>query len=169
MNKKERLEELKSLIQRLKNAPYVGSFEHLIKINNPKLNKMYKIALEMSMSESDFISLYKKNSDCPKYNRLRNLSSEKQIFTPRKMVEIPSGRQMVLMFDKSYERYNYKSMPARHKDNDGIYVGNGGSNRNSVRYPSKKRSKKVWAKFYNMFPWYAERDNWDGQTSDRMK
>lgn len=152
MNKKERLEELKTLIQHLKNAPRLHSYNHLKEINNPDLNKIYKIVLQLCLNERDFISLYEKNSNCPKYNRTHNLSPT-----------------WMFMFNKSYERSNYKSMPARHKDNDGIYVGNGGSNRNSVRYPSKKRSKKVWIKFYNMFPEYAKRDNWDGQTSDRMK
>lgn len=53
------------------------------------------------------------------------------------------------------------------RDNKGTYVGGGGSNRNKIRYPKKNRSKKVWAMFYKMFPWAAERDNWDGEKSDR--
>lgn len=55
------------------------------------------------------------------------------------------------------------------RDNKGIYVGSGGSNRNSVRYPSKKRSLRTWKIFYEMFPHLAEKDKWDGKTSKKMK
>lgn len=168
MNKKERLETLKSLIQNIKNAPYISNYKHLIEINNSELNKIYKIAIELCMSEKDFTSLYRKNSNCPKYNK-HYYHSTKQTFTPKKWVPTPTGKKLVFMFDKSYERYNYDNMPSQSRDNNGIYVGGGGENINTVRYPSKKRSKKVWAKFYNMFPLHAKEDNWDGQTSDRMK
>jgi hypothetical protein len=60
-----------------------------------------------------------------------------------------------------------KTMGVR-RDNKGVYVGGGGSNRNKVRYPSKKRSKRVWKTFYKMFPYYAERDGWDGTKSSRV-
>lgn len=53
------------------------------------------------------------------------------------------------------------------RDNKGVYVGNGGSNGNKVRYPSQKRSKRVWKIFYSMFPYYAQRDGWDGEKSSR--
>ena len=56
-----------------------------------------------------------------------------------------------------------------HRDNKGVYIGGGGSNRTKVRYPSKKRSFKTWKKFYEMFPYYAEEDGWDGKTSNKMK
>jgi hypothetical protein len=55
------------------------------------------------------------------------------------------------------------------RDNKGVYVGSGGSNRNKIRYPSKKRSLRVWKKFYEMFPWAAEADGFNGKTSKRMK
>ena len=45
----------------------------------------------------------------------------------------------------------------------------GGTNYPTVRYPSKKRSLSTWKKFYKLFPRYAERDEWDGKTSKRMK
>ena len=38
------------------------------------------------------------------------------------------------------------------RDNKGVYVGSGGSNRNSIRKPKKNRSKRVWKIFYEMFP-----------------
>ena len=55
------------------------------------------------------------------------------------------------------------------RDNKGVYVGSGGSNRNSIRYPKKARSKKTWAMFYSMFPYTAKADGWDGKTSSKMK
>lgn len=55
------------------------------------------------------------------------------------------------------------------RDNKGIYNGGGGSNRNKTRYPSTKRSLKTWKIFYEMFPYYAERDGWNGKTSSRYK
>ncbi|MCK9416747.1 hypothetical protein M0Q97_08840 [Candidatus Dojkabacteria bacterium] len=55
------------------------------------------------------------------------------------------------------------------RDNKGVYIGGGGFNVNMVRYPKKKRSFKVWKIFYSMFPDKAEKDNFDGKTSDRMK
>jgi hypothetical protein len=67
------------------------------------------------------------------------------------------------------ERNKYGHPQSEGRDNKGVYVGSGGGNKNKVRYPSKKRSKATWAKFYAMFPYYAEKDNWDGKTSDRMK
>jgi hypothetical protein len=53
------------------------------------------------------------------------------------------------------------------RDNKGVKVGSGGTNRNKIRYPKLNKSKKVWAMFYKMFPWAARYDNWDGEKSDR--
>ena len=65
------------------------------------------------------------------------------------------------------------------RDNRNCYVGSGrvwsqekpitSSQRTKVRFPSKKRSRYTWKKFYKLFPYWAEYDNWDGKTSDRMK
>jgi hypothetical protein len=56
------------------------------------------------------------------------------------------------------------------RDNKGVYVGSGGYyNNNKVRYPSKKRSKRVWKIFYEMFPQLAEKDGWNGEISNKMK
>ena len=53
------------------------------------------------------------------------------------------------------------------RDNKGVYAGNGGSNQNKIRYPKKNRSRKTWATFYEMFPYRAKVDGWDGKTSKR--
>lgn len=56
-----------------------------------------------------------------------------------------------------------------YRDNKGIKIGNGGDNVNPIRYPSKKRSLRTWKKFYDMFPYYAKKDGFNGKTSDKMK
>jgi hypothetical protein len=64
----------------------------------------------------------------------------------------------------------YKKKPqSETRDNKDIHVGGGGSNQKKVRYPSKKRSLYTWKKFYKLFPILAERDNFNGKTSDKMK
>ena len=52
------------------------------------------------------------------------------------------------------------------RDNKGVYVGSGGSNVYSIRYPKKNRSKKVWDTFYKMFPWRAEKDGYKLKRND---
>lgn len=58
------------------------------------------------------------------------------------------------------------------RDNKGQFVDKWatyGGCHNKIRYPSKKRSKRVWKKFYEMFPKQAELDHWNGESSDKMK
>jgi hypothetical protein len=71
-------------------------------------------------------------------------------------------------FDKKNKTLDTNSIKET-RDNKGVYVGSGGSNKNSIRYPKKTRSKKVWKIFYAMFPHKAKQDNFDGETSNRMK
>lgn len=73
-------------------------------------------------------------------------------------------------YSEQLKRTNlYNESPQKEgRDNKGVYVGSGGSNKNKVRYPSKKRNKKTWKTFYEMFPRLAITDNWDGNTSDKM-
>lgn len=74
------------------------------------------------------------------------------------------------MRERKEQIEDFKKKPTPEgRDNKGVYVGRGGYNNNKVRYPSKKRSKRVWKIFYEMFPYYAKRDGWDGETSNRMK
>lgn len=55
--------------------------------------------------------------------------------------------------DRWKMKYHNKSMPNLPKrDNKKTYIGGGGSNRNMIRYPSLKRSKSTWRKFYALFP-----------------
>lgn len=72
--------------------------------------------------------------------------------------------------DKAKQLFLYNQMPKRErKDNKHMCVGSGGRNRTMVRYPSKKRSRATWKRFYLLFPSLAEEDNWDGKTSNKMK
>lgn len=83
-------------------------------------------------------------------------------------IEDVANRNTELYKDRKDSRDAMKGSPQKEgRDNKGVRVGNGGSNRNTIRYPKLNRSKKVWAMFYKMFPYYAERDNWDGEKSDR--
>lgn len=92
------------------------------------------------------------------------------------------GESLGYSLDKiEYDRINtYKQQLERTKlynkkpqqegrDNKGVYVGSGNHWGSTVRYPSKKRNKKTWKTFYKMFPLLAKNDNWDGNTSDKMK
>lgn len=77
-----------------------------------------------------------------------------------------------LQYEKWKDRdlYGKFRKPKREgRDNKGVYVGGGGSHGNKIRYPSKKRSLKTWTIFYEMFPWAAERDGWNGKTSSRYQ
>ena len=103
--------------------------------------QIYEIGKSLSYSEVEVLQMVR-NIVCHKYaSRLRYSSKTVYDTMPK-----PDGR-----------------------DNKDTYVGGGGSNRNKIRYPSKKRSKSTWKKFYALFPYAAERDNWDGNTSDKMK
>lgn len=72
---------------------------------------------------------------------------------------------------KEENKKEYRKKPKRvRKDNQkSINWGSGSGNSNRIRYPSKKRSRRVWRNFYNLFPHLAERDGWDGKKSKRMK
>jgi hypothetical protein len=58
---------------------------------------------------------------------------------------------------KTYKEYNknkidYTTSPKiERKDNKYVMVGSGRSNKNTIRYPSKKR-KTAWKRFYKLFP-----------------
>ena len=60
----------------------------------------------------------------------------------------------------------YSVMPKPvNKDNQETYnngSGNLGSLQSSIRVPSLKRSKKVWERFYNLFPWLKGEEKCNG-------
>ena len=97
-----------------------------------------------------------------------------EIFKLASELNIPDN-ELLCMWVKLYDaRRKLKDqqniMPKRErKDNKHMCVGSNGGNKNKVRYPSKKRSRATWKRFYELFPRLAEEDNWDGKTSDKMK
>lgn len=99
------------------------------------------------------------------YSELKNIISELNIDinTYNKIVKEEST--------KIYNSYSERQINnlKETRDNKGVYVGSGGSNKNSIRYPKKNRSKRVWKIFYEMFSRRAEHDEYDGTTSKRMK
>ena len=55
-------------------------------------------------------------------------------------------------WDRRKEHVNYDAKPIKEKkDNKDFYNGNGGSNKNKVRYPKKCR-KTAWKRFAKLFP-----------------
>jgi hypothetical protein len=70
---------------------------------------------------------------------------------------------------KQKKEYEKKPIVER-KDNKGsINYGNRSGHPNPIRYPSKKRSRATWKRFYTLFPHLAEKDEWNGKSSKRMK
>jgi hypothetical protein len=65
-----------------------------------------------------------------------------------------------------YSKGKYNVMPKPvNKDNQETYndgSGNLGGLQSSVRVPSLKRSKKVWERFYNLFPWLKGKKTCNG-------
>lgn len=59
--------------------------------------------------------------------------------------------------------------PNRKRDNKVHNIYGYSSACSKVRFPSKKRSKATWKRFYTMFPKIAEEDKWDGKNSTRIK
>lgn len=64
---------------------------------------------------------------------------------------------------------NTPIIPNRARDNKCHRVYEYGAGCSIVRFPSLKRGRSTWKKFYAMFPRIAESDHWNGQTSDRYK
>ena len=82
---------------------------------------------------------------------------------------VPEFNKLFKSLDSKTKKKLINDFPPDKPDNKDIHIGNGGSGSNKVRYPSKKRPLSTWRRFYKLFPYYAERDNFDGKTSDKMK
>lgn len=65
-----------------------------------------------------------------------------------------------------YTKGKYKVMPKPvNKDNQETYNDGSGTccgHQSSIRVPSLKRSKKVWERFYNLFPWLKGKKTCNG-------
>jgi hypothetical protein len=63
---------------------------------------------------------------------------------------------------------NHNKMPkVTNRDNKKEINHGSGWQGNTIRYPSKKRPRTTWARFYKLFPHLAERDGWNGKTSSK--
>ena len=123
-------------------------------------------------SEESFMKLYEilKN----KSHQSIQMKELFEIFSLAKELNFSKQELYNLWAKQNYIRYqnkkDYNRRPQKEgRDNKDVHVGSGGSNKNKVRYPSKKRSKSTWKKFYKLFPHLAEKDGWNGVTSKRMK
>ena len=103
----------------------------------------------------------------------RNVKTGKEIRKLQKHFKLSEEDLRSIWFNKRFriKSKKYKEMPrAIHRDNKDYYNTSSTcyhSNRNKIRYPSKKRNKKTWSNFYKLFPGLAKSENWDGQKSDR--
>ena len=69
------------------------------------------------------------------------------------MEDKPIYRRVKRVNSSTDIKNDYSFMPrAVFKDNQQAYNVRSGSNYWAVRVPSLKRSKKVWERFYNLFP-----------------
>jgi|26BtaG_2_1085354.scaffolds.fasta_scaffold02100_8 hypothetical protein len=149
-------------------------YERLIKHGN---SFQIKTVLKYSKKYGGQIEIEYKKYDIPNYNeRLNGIKIVLDIYNTAN--ELKLGEQWVDDIHHEYflDRYqreqeiNKKPLGER-RDNRKEKVINGYDNRyqhTNARYPSKKRSKKQWKNFYNLFPNLAKRDNWNGVKSDRM-
>ena len=113
-----------------------------------------------------------KNDNTFRHNKRQN--EQVQIYRLAEELGINDNDLRVMWVTKwsgLYKRkLEYQKSPQKEgRDNKDVLVGSGGSNRNMIRYPSKKRSIRTWKKFYKLFPYAAIADGWDGKTSKRMK
>lgn len=138
---------------------------------------MYKHSKVWFINEEKVIEQYKlmenNRETYPKHVQ-KDIEERYEIYVLSKELELSEKEREEMWWKLSRQKNliqeSMKKRPTPEgRDNKGVYVGRGGSDGNKIRYPSKKRSKKTWKKFYEMFPWAAERDGWDGETSKRFK
>lgn len=148
MSKKDKLRRIKYLMY--KHSPFDYSKECVEKT----LNELYSVKY-------------------PIIDRVNKLKEVLEIYALSKELQISDKDFNEMWFNVRIERRNNdikkRLKPQKEtRDNKGVLVGSGGSNINKIRYPSKKRSLRVWKKFYEMFPYLAEKDKWNGKKSKRV-
>lgn len=141
--------------------------------------KNYVNSLSFENSKKQILEIhneYLKNDKLKSQRKhhFKAISGFVEIFNLAKELKINDEELQQLWYTRRHQsnknRDEYKKTPQKEgRDNKNVHVGGGGSNRNKVRYPSKKRSLSTWKKFYKLFPRNAEEDGWDGKTSNRMK
>lgn len=185
MTDRTKLRELNYLIYK-----YSVQYDHYFLLSKDYLEKEYdylikkgntfKITIYHVYSKKDNTHIEKERKvyDIPDYNnRLNAVKTVLEIYKIAESINLTVDDVNKIQ-DECYkirkeiidELNNNKSLGER-RDNRKSKVINGGDNRyehKNARYPSKKRSKKQWTNFYNLFPKLAERDGWDGEKSKRF-
>lgn len=155
MNKKKQIRRIKTILHTLNFASFTKSIKE-------EINKRYEYHKSINFKISKYFMMER-----DRIFELKELIDETNI----------SDNELMILYLKQKEFKNESHKLLKHittvvrRDNKGVYIGSGYTEGfyPTVRYPSKKRSLKTWKKFYEMFPRYAERDNWDGKTSNKMK
>lgn len=128
--------EIRRALVALNRMPYTSSFD------TQKNVQMIKEATKEFSFSPWFVDFVKKQELIHKYYDFIGLSEEGRKEDWKKR------------YEPRWARVSYNYMPkAPRKDNGNVRnVGSGGGGYNSVRVPSKKRSNRVWKKFYKLFP-----------------
>ena len=64
----------------------------------------------------------------------------------------------------------HQTPPRETRDNKKVLNrGSGNRHGKTIRYPRQARSLATWRRFYELFPYAAEIDGWNGQTSSEYK
>ena len=153
MNRKKQIRRIKNLLHTMGFSSFTKSIKEEINIRYNQYIKYNSIIIRSVEIRRDNIIELKKLID------EMNISDSELMSIYLKQNNIKNESNKLLKH----------ITPVVRRDNKGIYIGGGGGNANKVRYPSKKRSLRTWKTFYKMFPLLAERDNWDGKTSNKMR
>ena len=149
MKREKLIRRLRFLIHSVDRFSYFTNEESIIE----HLDKM------INCNSGVFITRLSRKGKC--YKEIKRLVIETDI-TKAEYLKIVAEEKA--LYYKSQDNLRLNNLKEG-RDNKGVYVGNGGSNANKVRYPKKARSKRTWAIFYKMFPSRALKDGWDGEKS----
>ena len=133
-------------------------------IDNNKYRKLYRKLGGLLLNIRSISEMLQVKKKSYKYKEIERI---------KKQLKLSEEDLKRIWFNKKFhiKITDYKEMPQPvHRDNKDTYNTKAKcyrSNRNKVRYPSKKRNKKTWSNFYKLFPSLAVCDNWDGNKSDK--
>lgn len=151
----------------MKREKQIRRLRHLIHKHDSMMYTEIEKVIEYLDKQIFYLSGSVIRKDVERYNAYKEI---KQIIIDE---NVTSDEFHIILSEERRKRYSaYDNKKVNNlketRDNKGVYVGGGGSNRNKVRYPKKARSKRTWKIFYKMFPYKAELDGWDGQKSTKV-
>lgn len=154
MNRKKQIRRIRTLLHDMYFAPFNLNIKD-------EINKRYKQFMSYKGYRLRYFEIEQNNiAELKKLVEETNISESELLSIYLKQKHIKKETSKLLKH----------ITPVVRRDNKGVYIGSGTSESfPTYRYPSKKRSLKTWKTFYEMFPTLAERDNWDGKTSNKMK